>query len=110
MPVMDGLEATTALRQMLFVGPIIGVTGNMMQEDVDHFLSVGATEVIGKPLKLDKLRELITGMSSSHLLLFPALPPSPALDNAPLELQDSTADEHDVHEDIQVIRESLSEG
>jgi CheY-like chemotaxis protein len=71
MPVMNGLEATTSLRHLGYVGPIIGVTGNMMQEDVDLFLAAGANEVIGKPLKLEKLQELIFGIPLSP----PSLPP-----------------------------------
>lgn len=62
MPVMSGIEATELLRRLGYGGPIIGVTGNVMKEDVDQFLSVGATEVIGKPLKLEKLYDLISSL------------------------------------------------
>ena len=72
MPVMNGLEATSSLRRLGYLGPIIGVTGNMMQEDVARFMSAGATGVLGKPLKLEKLRELL---SSMHLCL--SLSPCP---------------------------------
>ena len=61
MPIMTGIESTQLLRQLGYNGPIIGVTGNMMKEDVDQFMAAGATEVMGKPLKLDQLNELLTG-------------------------------------------------
>jgi CheY-like chemotaxis protein len=67
MPVMTGIEATRLLRQTGYTGPIVGVTGNIMQEDVDLFLSAGANEVIGKPLKLEKLQEIISGRASPRL-------------------------------------------
>lgn len=70
MPVMTGIEATESLRRLGYCGPIIGVTGNIMQEDVDQFLSVGATEVIGKPLKLEKLYELISSEFTSCPFLY----------------------------------------
>jgi osomolarity two-component system, sensor histidine kinase SLN1 len=70
MPVMTGIEATRLLRQMGYSGPIVGVTGNIMQEDVDLFLSAGANEVIGKPLKLEKLQELISSESPLPRPLF----------------------------------------
>lgn len=70
MPVMTGIEATRLLRQTGYTGPIVGVTGNIMQEDVDLFLSAGANEVIGKPLKLEKLQEIISGRASPHLAPF----------------------------------------
>lgn len=70
MPVMTGIEATQLLRQFGYEGPIIGVTGNMMKEDVDQFISAGATEVMGKPLKLDQLNELLTGKLFFILLFY----------------------------------------
>lgn len=54
-PVMDGPSATMRIRELGFEGPIIGVTGNMMQGDVNHFVRCGATIVLPKPLLITDL-------------------------------------------------------
>ena len=55
MPVMNGLEATKALRDRGFTGVIIGLTGNAMNEDIEEFESHGADMVLPKPLKMTHL-------------------------------------------------------
>ena len=52
MPVMNGPTATGKLRELGCTFPIIGVTGNMLPEDVKFFQSQGATAVVGKPLNM----------------------------------------------------------
>ena len=52
MPVMDGVEATKRIRQLGYIGVIIGVTGNALQEDVDTFLRNGANTVMTKPITM----------------------------------------------------------
>lgn len=37
MPRMDGPSAAKAIRHLGYAGPIIGVTGNALQSDVDWF-------------------------------------------------------------------------
>ena len=37
---------------------IIGVTGNVLQEDVNHFMTCGANKVLGKPVKFSKVEEI----------------------------------------------------
>ena len=59
MPVMNGPTATGHLRAMGCTVPIIGVTGNMLPDDINHFKSQGATEVMGKPLNLSRFQELV---------------------------------------------------
>ena len=51
MPTMSGPDATRALRELGYKGPIIGVTGNALDEDRVLFMNAGATNVIVKPLK-----------------------------------------------------------
>ena len=55
MPNMCGPEAVRAIREMGFVGPIFGVTGNMLARDVDEFIAHGADVILGKPLKISIL-------------------------------------------------------
>jgi signal transduction histidine kinase/ActR/RegA family two-component response regulator len=71
MPVMNGPTAATELRAMGCDVFIVGVTGNMLAEDVAYFRSCGANAVLGKPIKIASLDEIwseygITGQSTSE--------------------------------------------
>ena len=46
---MHGPETTVELRKAGFKGAVIGVTENVLQEDVDHFIQCGANAVLAKP-------------------------------------------------------------
>ena len=50
---MRGTEATRRIRDMGFVGIILGVTGNVLDDDVAEFKSQGADEVLPKPFDLN---------------------------------------------------------
>jgi len=57
MEFMNGPTATRALRKKGYTDTlIVGVTGNVLPEDVEFFKSMGADEVLGKPLKLSDLK------------------------------------------------------
>lgn len=59
MPVMNGPDAVKELRRRGYQNLyIVGVTGNMLPEDVDHFKQCGANEVLPKPFRLNALVEL----------------------------------------------------
>lgn len=49
---MNGQAATRHIREMGFQGVIIGVTGDLMDEDVKEFENCGADAVMAKPLDL----------------------------------------------------------
>jgi CheY-like chemotaxis protein len=55
MPCMDGPTATYHIRNTGYKGLIIGVTGNTMQFDVDHFIEKGANSVLPKPVSTTML-------------------------------------------------------
>lgn len=60
MPILDGLEATRAIRRgeagsMAALLPIIGVTGNAMDHQVNEALEAGMTTVVSKPIQLPQL-------------------------------------------------------
>jgi len=65
MPVMDGFGATRAIRSLAVPEakrvPIIAMTANVFNEDIEECLAAGMNDHLGKPLNfsevLDKLRE-----------------------------------------------------
>lgn len=61
MPVMDGLEATKLIRTELQMSdlPIIALTGEMSADIRSECDGVGFDDFFQKPLKKDKLQELI---------------------------------------------------
>jgi len=65
MPEMDGCEATRSIRALDVPNagtiPIIAVTANVFQEDIERCLASGMNNHIGKPLDLDVLLEHLCG-------------------------------------------------
>ncbi|MBC8205669.1 MAG: PAS domain S-box protein [Kiritimatiellales bacterium] len=62
MPVMDGFEATRAIRQM--VGelrdiPIVAITAHALKEDRQRCLDVGMDDYLSKPVHRDKLLAIL---------------------------------------------------
>lgn len=57
MPVVNGPDATKALREMGCTAYIVGVTGNVLAEDVAYFKSMGADDVLPKPVNISLLDE-----------------------------------------------------
>ena len=74
MPVMNGYEATRAIRDMEIPGlsdvPIIALSANAFESDVKEALDAGMNAHIAKPLNiaalLDKLAELMGGRDARH--------------------------------------------
>ena len=62
MPVMDGITATREIRGLGYIGVIVGVTGNALQEDIDAFVRNGANTVLKKPITA---KQLLSYLSSS---------------------------------------------
>ena len=69
MPVMDGPDATKAIRDLGVTCPIFGVTGNTLDTDIQRFMDSGATDVYFKPFDMDKftadMKELAKWMKAS---------------------------------------------
>ncbi len=63
MPVMDGYEATKAIRNLedkkLAAVPIVALSANAFAEDYQHSLDVGMDAHVPKPIDRVKLRELL---------------------------------------------------
>jgi signal transduction histidine kinase/CheY-like chemotaxis protein len=68
MPVMDGLEATGKIRQLVGRQPvIIATTANAMAEDRDMCLNAGMDDYISKPIKVEDLVRIIEKWASQIL-------------------------------------------
>jgi CheY-like chemotaxis protein len=59
MPNMSGPDATRIIRELGYNGIIIGVTGNNLPCDIEHFKLAGANDVLAKPLNMEKLELLV---------------------------------------------------
>ena len=59
MPNMNGPEVSKSLREMGFKNPIIGLTGNVMTDDVRHFLNNGADIVMPKPFNFQEFKDML---------------------------------------------------
>lgn len=59
MPVMNGLEATRKLRALnrsyAATVPIIAMTANVFQDDIENSLAAGMNAHLTKPLDVDKI-------------------------------------------------------
>jgi len=55
MPNMNGYEATQKIREIDSIIPIIALSANVMQEDIQHSLDVGMNAHIAKPIDLQTL-------------------------------------------------------
>ena len=60
MPVMDGYEATRRIRALDPTVPIIALTANVFQEDVEKTLAAGMNEHLSKPIEAEQILAMIT--------------------------------------------------
>jgi len=58
MPVMDGPTATHRIRAEGCDSFIVGITGNVLPQDIDHFKMCGADGVLGKPFQVEELESM----------------------------------------------------
>jgi CheY-like chemotaxis protein len=71
MPVMDGFEATHAIRALGLDGlPIIAMTANALDEDRRRALAAGMNDYLAKPIDVDELVDMLVRVTGR-----PAAPP-----------------------------------
>lgn len=70
MPVMNGFEATKAIRRHGFINPIVAVTAYYHDDEIQHCYSVGMNDVLEKPVRiellLNKIRQWVPQFESSE--------------------------------------------
>jgi len=69
MPVMNGVEATIAIRELGGQGasiPVIAMTANAMQGDREQYLAAGMDDYIAKPIILTDLAEKVLKWGSKR--------------------------------------------
>jgi CheY-like chemotaxis protein len=59
MPVMDGFEAARVLRERGYSKPIVALTAHYQGADTEHALREGCTDVLSKPVTIQRLREVL---------------------------------------------------
>jgi CheY-like chemotaxis protein len=72
MPVMDGLQCTSKIREMEKAGdfichiPIIAVTANARSEQIATLLGAGMDDVVSKPFRIGELIPKIEELASRY--------------------------------------------
>jgi CheY-like chemotaxis protein len=72
MPVMDGLQCTSKIREMEKAGdfrchiPIIAVTANARSEQIATLLAAGMDDVVSKPFRIGELIPKIEELASRY--------------------------------------------
>ena len=68
MPVMNGYEATKAIRrsshEVAMTIPIIAMTANAFSEDIQHSLAAGMNAHVSKPVEMKVLEKTIRSIKS----------------------------------------------
>ena len=64
MPVMDGPVATKTLKSMGCRTAVVGITGNILPDDVASFRDAGALDVLHKPLTLASLNDMVAKVAA----------------------------------------------
>ena len=75
MPIMNGLTAVAEIRKLEREGllqeriPVIGVTANVRQQQIDMALTAGMDDVVGKPFRvaelLVRMRGIVAGVGDA---------------------------------------------
>jgi CheY-like chemotaxis protein len=73
MPTMNGIDATKTLRDEGFKQIIVGVTGNVMENDLSEYLDSGADLVLTKPINAQVLKQVVALKKAGFISNFPRM-------------------------------------
>lgn len=59
MPVMGGMDAARAMRQLGFTGPIVALTASSMKGDREKCMEAGFSDFLGKPIERTRLEKIM---------------------------------------------------
>jgi len=90
MPVLNGIEATKALRALEITTPIVALTANALEGDKEHYISQGMNDYLSKPIEIEMLITILKKYALNEMI---------EPDVKPLA-NDSTNEEITLHEDI----------
>ncbi len=63
MPNLDGYQTARTLRELGYTGPIIALTADAMQGDMNECLEAGCNDYLSKPIDSQRMLQLIAGMT-----------------------------------------------
>jgi len=64
MPILNGIEATKALRELGVSTPIIALTANALEGDREHYISQGMDDYLSKPIEIETLISILKKYTS----------------------------------------------
>jgi CheY-like chemotaxis protein len=89
MPVLDGMSATQLLRSAGYGGPIVALTANVMQSDLQRYREVGCNDVLAKPVERQRFYDVIAAQLASGDASRPCRRVDPAFQREMAELSDN---------------------
>ena len=60
MPIMDGITCVKKLRELNYDSLIVGLTGNILEDDLNGFMTAGVNYVFKKPISKERIIKLIS--------------------------------------------------
>lgn len=60
MPILDGISATKQLREQNYNKPIVSLSANVIQTDIDSFKEAGVDDTLNKPIVPNELDKVLT--------------------------------------------------
>lgn len=67
MPILDGISATKAIRDLGILTPIIALTANAIHGDKERFINAGMNDYLAKPIVSGTLFSLLEKYTPHHV-------------------------------------------